>query len=204
MPVTVVVLLCTIVKWNLSICAHRHGNHNLQRFCSFMHQTSVGSLQHSPIPPSWTAWGHPSRIFPRWGLSQFHTNPASGSVYPTIHTCILSWLHHCMVESTYNMLCTPRTRNLATGLGSTSYLLKLSQNCGKPCLLSFILVVVMQSINRQVFNLVLLEYRCSGQDPATFSVGCEEENAIRYASGYVAMKIMKEFQKKKKYKGFRI
>ena len=54
----------------------------------------------------------------------------------------------------------------------------------------------MQSINRQVFNLVLLEYRCSGQDPATFSIGCEEENAIRYASGYVAMKIMKEFQKK--------
>ena len=60
-----------------------------------------GSLQHSPIPPSWAA-GH----LPPAGLSQFHTNPASGSVYPTIHTCILSWLRHFMVESTYNMLCT--------------------------------------------------------------------------------------------------
>ena len=89
-------------------------------------QTQMGELA-AHISPSWAAGGHPSRTFPPppppppppWGLSQFHTNPASGSVYPTIHTCILSWLHHCMVESTYNMLSPPppppQTHNLATG-----------------------------------------------------------------------------------------
>ena len=42
-----------LVKRNLSICAHRHGNHiknNLQSFCSFMHQTSVGSWGSAPDP----------------------------------------------------------------------------------------------------------------------------------------------------------
>ena len=118
-----------LVKWNLSICAHRHGNHEKNNLQSFYASNKLwllglrprprwGSLQHFPIPPSWAAGSHPSRTFPRRGLSQFHTNPASGSVYPTINTCILSWLRHCMVESTYNMLCTPPpTRNLATGLG---------------------------------------------------------------------------------------
>ena len=43
----------SLVKWNLSICARRHGNHiknNLQSFCSFMHQISVGSWGSSPDP----------------------------------------------------------------------------------------------------------------------------------------------------------
>ena len=39
------------------------------------------------------------------GLSQFHTNPTSRSVGPTIHTCII--LATPLVESTNNLLCTP-------------------------------------------------------------------------------------------------
>lgn len=51
--------------------------------------------------------------------------------------------------------------------------------------------VAMQSVNRQVFNLVLLHYKSAGQEcqPAQkrrVAMGCEEENALRYASGYVA------------------
>ena len=58
--------------------------------------------------------------------------------------------------------------------------------------------VAMQSVNRQIFNLVLLYYKSAGQEcqPAPkrrVAMGCEEENALRYASGYVAMKTMKEF-----------
>ena len=94
-----------------------------------MHQTRIGSWGSAPdpdggacsTPPYLLAGqqGPPLPHLPPASLSQIHTNPASGSVCPTIHTCILSWLRHCMVESTYNMLSPPPTHNLATGLGLT-------------------------------------------------------------------------------------
>ncbi len=57
---------------------------------------------------------------------------------------------------------------------------------------------MLQSVNRQLLNLVLLEQKCTPQrSSATRSVvmPSEEENAVRYASGYVAMKVMKQFEK---------
>ena len=62
--------------------------------------------------------------------------------------------------------------------------------------------IAMQSVNRQVFNLVLLHNKSAGQEcpPATIrrvAMGCEEENA---SSGYVAMKTMRELKKKKMVK----
>ena len=63
-----------------------------------MYQTSVGSWGSAPDPdggacstPPYLLAGQqgatPPALSP--GLSQFHTNPASSSVYPTIHTCII-------------------------------------------------------------------------------------------------------------------
>ena len=70
-----------------------------------------GSLQHSPIPPSWAAGGHPSRTFPRRVFLNFiQILHLAVCTLPYIHVHILSWLRHCMVESTYNMLCTPNTQ----------------------------------------------------------------------------------------------
>ena len=56
-----------------------------------------------------------------------------------------------------------------------------------------------QSINRHLFNLLILETSSSSSlscktTPVVMS--SEEENAVRYASGYVAMKLMKELMKK--------
>ena len=110
---------------NLSICAHRHGNHikiiykfyasNKNWLLGLRPRPRWGSLQHSPIPPSWAAGGHPSRTFPRRVFLNFiQILHLAVCTLPYIH--VLSWLRHCMVESTYNMLCTPPTHNLATGL----------------------------------------------------------------------------------------
>ena len=64
-----------------------------------MHQTRIGSWGSAPDPdggacstPPYLLAGSrwpPLPHLPPAGLSQFHTNPASGSVCPTIHTCII-------------------------------------------------------------------------------------------------------------------
>ena len=56
-----------------------------------------------------------------------------------------------------------------------------------------------QSVNRYLFNLLLLETKSSSSlsyETTPVVMGSEEENAVRYASGYVAMKLMKELMKK--------
>ncbi len=58
--------------------------------------------------------------------------------------------------------------------------------------------LMLQSVKRQLLNLVLLEQKCTPQrSSATRSVvmPSEEENAVQYASGYVAMKVVKQFEK---------
>ena len=55
-----------------------------------------------------------------------------------------------------------------------------------------------QSVNRHLFNL-LLETKSSGSlssETTPVVMGLVEENAVRYASGYMAMKLMKERMKK--------
>lgn len=57
----------------------------------------------------------------------------------------------------------------------------------------------MQSVNRHLLNLILVEEKSapsSQTEPGPVVMGSEEENAVRYASGYVAMKLRKEFMKK--------
>ena len=63
--------------------------------------------------------------------------------------------------------------------------------------------IAMQSVNRKslILFLILLHYKSAGQEcqPAPkhrVAMGCEGENALRYASGYVAMKTMKDFFKR--------
>ena len=57
-----------------------------------------------------------------------------------------------------------------------------------------------QSVNRHLFNILQMEATSttsSGQcDSTPVVMGSEEENTVRYASGYVAMKLMKEFTQK--------
>ena len=56
-----------------------------------------------------------------------------------------------------------------------------------------------QIVNRHLFNLLLLETKSSSSvscEVAPIVTGSEEENAVRYASGYVAMKFMKDLMKK--------
>ena len=56
-----------------------------------------------------------------------------------------------------------------------------------------------QSVNRHLFNLLLLETKSSSSlssETTPVVMGSEEKNAVRYASGYVAMKLMKELMKK--------
>ena len=58
--------------------------------------------------------------------------------------------------------------------------------------------VLLQSVNRQIFNALLKE-KCTGKQqklPKPVSLLSEEENAIRYASGFIAFKLMKKFEKK--------
>ena len=54
-----------------------------------------------------------------------------------------------------------------------------------------------QTVNRHLLNLVLTEGKSASVQTEAEPVvmGSEEENAVRYASGYVAMKLMKEFMK---------
>lgn len=56
-----------------------------------------------------------------------------------------------------------------------------------------------QSVNRHLFNVILLETKSSSSlscEATPVVMGSEEENAVRYASGYVAMKLMKDLMKK--------
>ena len=59
--------------------------------------------------------------------------------------------------------------------------------------------LTMQSVNLHLFNLLLLETKSINSltyETTPVVMGSEEENAVRYASGYVAMKLMKELMKK--------
>ena len=52
-----------------------------------------------------------------------------------------------------------------------------------------------QSVKRHLFNLLLLETKSSSSlsyETTPVVMGSEEENAVRYASGCVAMKLMKK------------
>ena len=56
-----------------------------------------------------------------------------------------------------------------------------------------------QSMNWHLFNLLLLETKSSSSlscEAAPVVMGLEEENAVHYASRYVAMKLMKDLMKK--------
>ena len=58
--------------------------------------------------------------------------------------------------------------------------------------------VLLQSVNRPIFNALLKE-KCTGKQqklPKPVSLLSEEENAIRYASGFIAFKLMKKFENK--------
>ena len=60
-------------------------------------------------------------------------------------------------------------------------------------------ILTTKSVNRHLFNILLLETKSSSSLPSETTpvvMSSEEENAVRYASGYVAMKLMKEFMKK--------
>ena len=71
---------------------------------------------------------------------------------------------------------------------------KLGLRCPHP--------VLLQSVNRLIFNTLLIEY-CSAKFapiPTAAHVpsdrmGSEEENALRYACGYTPFKLMKKFEK---------
>ena len=60
---------------------------------------------------------------------------------------------------------------------------------------------LLQSVNRQLFDTLMVECCTQISEPSmkavnpTVSLGSEEENAIRYASGYVAMKLVKRYKK---------
>ena len=57
----------------------------------------------------------------------------------------------------------------------------------------------MQSVNHHLLNAIFPgEKSGANVQPQSGPVvmGCEEENAVSYASGYVAMKLRKEFMKK--------
>lgn len=59
--------------------------------------------------------------------------------------------------------------------------------------------VSIQSVNRQLLNLILLEGESStakAHSTESVSMSSEEENAVRCASGYIALKLMKLFEKK--------
>ena len=57
-----------------------------------------------------------------------------------------------------------------------------------------------QAISRHLFNYFLVEYykvlKPSTQTLSGVTILAEEENAIRYACGYVAMKLKKRFEKR--------
>ena len=59
--------------------------------------------------------------------------------------------------------------------------------------------VLVQSVNRQILNTLLVRLKtATSQSPSRSTVPVllsEEENAIRYASGYVAMNLKKTFEK---------
>lgn len=70
--------------------------------------------------------------------------------------------------------------------------------------LSSISPLLLQSVNRRVFESLMLEYFIdaltvatsrSVLTPVTPSLNAEEENALRYVSGYVALKLMRVYQK---------
>ncbi len=56
-----------------------------------------------------------------------------------------------------------------------------------------------QSVSRIVFNHFLVEFFAANSDsnatPAKATLLAEEDNAVRYASGYVSMKLSKKFEK---------
>ena len=63
--------------------------------------------------------------------------------------------------------------------------------------------LTMQSVNRHLLNLLFAGEKSGTSlqpEPGPVVMGSEEENAVRYASGYVAIKLMKEFVKKESEK----
>lgn len=63
-------------------------------------------------------------------------------------------------------------------------------------------VVILQSINRLLFNSVVLEgfanrYPTPPEEVLSVSMLSDEQNAVRYASGYVVKALKKQYEKKK-------
>ena len=64
--------------------------------------------------------------------------------------------------------------------------------------LPVIIAVTTYSLNRRLLNLVLVQEKSNAPLQIAYKqavMGSEEENAVRYASGYVAMKLRKEYLK---------
>ena len=67
-----------------------------------------------------------------------------------------------------------------------------------------VVALTRQSVNHHLFNILLVEAKSTSRstsssvqcDAKPVVMGSEEENAVRYAGGYVAMKLMKQFMKK--------
>ena len=62
-----------------------------------------------------------------------------------------------------------------------------------------LLALEFQSISRHLFNYIMVEYfkaeHSGGSDTHEVTLLAEEENIVRYVSGYVAMKLGKKFKK---------
>ena len=72
---------------------------------------------------------------------------------------------------------------------------KVTADAGIPPLLA----LEFQSVSRHLFNYMMVEYfkaeHTQGSDTHEVTLLAEEENIVRYASGYVAMKLGKKFKK---------
>ena len=112
-----------LVKWNESKHLYSQA---WKFFVVLCIKQSLGSWGSAPDPNGGACSTPPYLLAGQQGVTPPAPSPGRGFLnfiqilhlavctLPYIH--VLSWLHHCMVESTYNMLCTPRTHNLATGL----------------------------------------------------------------------------------------
>ena len=68
---------------------------------------------------------------------------------------------------------------------------KVTADTGIPPLLA----LEFQSISRHLFNYTFKAEHTGGSDTREVTLLAEEENIVRYASGYVAMKLGKKFKK---------
>ena len=134
-------------------------------------------------------------------LSCLATDETKGSVFcrellSVIRTCFsISDQSQCRVELRENALKQFHVLRVSELPALWSALcVDVSVNC--PC------PVLLQSVNRRVFEHLLIEHfsESAGASSASVVTGvplmtAEEENALRYVSGYVALKLMRRYEK---------